>query len=62
LLMALGFVVAPGIAMGIDDMNAVPAWIWIGEIGWLGTFFLYPIWALWLGRVVRQAPAAVTVP
>jgi hypothetical protein len=55
LLMALVFVVAPGIAMGLDDMGAVPAWIWIGEIGWLGTFFVYPIWALWLGRVARPS-------
>lgn len=52
--MVLGFAVVPGIATGIDDMNAVPAWMWIGFVGWLGIFFLYPIWSIWLGVVLRR--------
>ena len=49
----LGFAVVPGIGMGINDMDTAPAWIWIGFIGWLGISFVYPIWCLWLGRVLK---------
>lgn len=48
-LMAVGVVTAPGVALGLDDMAAAPAWVWIGSIGWLGTFVAYPAWAIWLG-------------
>jgi hypothetical protein len=54
IIMALGFVVIPGIAMRLDDMDAAPAWVWIGFAGWLGIFFLYPIWSLWFGSVLRR--------
>lgn len=47
-------VAAPGVVMGIDDMATAPGWVWIAFIGWLGIFFLYPIWAILLGRVTRQ--------
>lgn len=49
-LMLFGFVTAPGIAMGLDDMAAAPWWIWIGFVGWLGAFIAYPAWAIWVGR------------
>lgn len=49
-LMLFGLVTAPGIAMGLDDMDAAPAWLWLGFIGWLGSFAAYPVWAIWLGR------------
>jgi len=49
-IMAIGFAVVPGIVMGLDDMDTAPAWIWIGYLGWLGIFFMYPIWSIWLGR------------
>jgi len=52
LLMALGFAAAPGIAMGFDDMAAAPGWIWIGFLGWIGTYLIYPVWAIWLGRLL----------
>jgi hypothetical protein len=54
-VMALGFVVAPGVLMGLDDANAAPGWIWLGFVGWLGIFFLYPTWSLWLGTLARTA-------
>jgi hypothetical protein len=47
--MVAGIVAVPGIGMGIDDMNAVPPWLWIFGIGWLGTYLLYPIWCLFMG-------------
>ena len=54
IVMALGIVVAPGIAMGVDDANTAPGWIWIGFVGWLGIFFLYPIWSIWFGNRLRR--------
>ncbi len=45
-VMALGVAVAPGIALRLDDMATAPAWVWIGFLGWLGVFVLYPVWAL----------------
>lgn len=50
-LMALGFISAPGIALRLDDMSAAPAWVWVGSMGWLGTFVVYPAWAFWLAAV-----------
>jgi hypothetical protein len=60
-VMALGLASIPGIVLGIDDMASAPGWIWIGSVGWTGTFVLYPIWALWFGRslVQRAAPGSV---
>jgi hypothetical protein len=55
LLMALGVAVAPGIALGLDAMGSAPGWIWIGMIGWLGTFVVFPAWAIWMGLVEMRA-------
>jgi hypothetical protein len=49
LVMAIGFVVVPGIAAGLDDVNAAPTWIWLGFVGWFGIFFLFPMWSIWFG-------------
>jgi hypothetical protein len=54
IIMATGMVVIPGIVMALDDMNTAPGWIWIGFVGWFGIFFLYPIWSIWLGSVLRR--------
>jgi hypothetical protein len=53
-LMATGVIVIPGIAMRLDDMNKAPAWIWIGFVGWLGIYVVYPAWSLWSGRVMLR--------
>jgi hypothetical protein len=58
-IMALGLASAPGIAMGLDDMAAAPRWIWIGFLGWIGTYLIYPAWSIWLGRVLLGGPANV---
>jgi hypothetical protein len=53
--MLAGIVAVPGIAMGIDDMSAVPPWLWIFGLGWLGTYVLLPAWSLWFGRSVSPS-------
>jgi hypothetical protein len=53
-IMAMGFATLPGIAMGLDDRDAAPGWIWIGFLGWIGTFIIYPVWRIWLGRVLLR--------
>jgi len=58
-VMALGFVDAPGVALGIDDAASAPAWIWLGFVGWLGIFVLFPVWTLWLARFERSSRARV---
>lgn len=52
-LMVVGAASAPGILLRLDDMATAPGWIWIGMVGWLGIFVLYPIWALMSGRRAR---------
>jgi hypothetical protein len=55
-LMVLGVVALPGVLLGLDDMDAAPAWVWIGFLGWLGIYVVYPAWAIWLGILeTRQA-------
>ena len=61
-LMALGIATAAGIPLGIDDMSTAPAWIWVGFIGWLGIYVVYPVWAIGTGLVEGRAvrPAIAT--
>jgi hypothetical protein len=62
-LMALGVATAPGILLRLDDMATAPSWVWIGLIGWLGIFVVYPAWAIWLGIVqTRQGARSIAVP
>ena len=56
-LMAVGVVALPGIVLGLDDMGAAPAWVWIAFIGWFGTFVAYPAWAIWLARIAMRVDA-----
>ena len=49
-LMALGLLGIPGILAGIDDMAFLPWYLYLALFGWLGTYILYPIWTIWLGR------------
>lgn len=47
--MTLGIITAPGILLRLDDMATAPAWIWPGQLAWLGTYLAYPAWAIWFG-------------
>jgi hypothetical protein len=58
ILLIIGLIVAPGIVMGVDDMDAAPWWVWVGFVGWLGIFVLLPIWSIWLGTGLRRASAS----
>lgn len=49
-IMSIGILSLPGIALRLDDPATAPWWAWIGILGWLGTYVLYPAWALWLSR------------
>ena len=55
LLMAIGFLVLPGIISQIDDPASASLLVNAGQLSWLGTFVLYPIWAVVLEREVRAA-------
>jgi hypothetical protein len=48
--MAVGLLGIPGIIRGIDSMESMPWYLYIAFFGWLGTYILYPIWTIWLGR------------
>lgn len=62
-LMAIGIAAAPGVVLGLDDMAAAPPWAWVGLVGWLGIFVVYPAWAIWLARVeMRPVRGAIAVP
>ena len=62
-LMALGIAAVPGILLRLDDMGAAPGWVWIGLVGWLGIFVVYPAWAIWLARVETSlARGAIPAP
>jgi hypothetical protein len=51
-VMAIGLTTLPGIAMRLDDMDVAPGWIWIGFLGWIGAYIMYPVWSILLGRTV----------
>lgn len=48
--MALGLIGIPGILARIDSMAFMPWYLYVALFGWLGTYVLYPIWTIWLGR------------
>ena len=50
--MAVGLLGIPGIFAGIDSMESMPWYLYIAFFGWLGTYILYPIWTIWLGRIL----------
>lgn len=57
-VMSLGFVLLPAIVARYDDAESAPWWVWLGFQGLAGTYVLYPVWAIWLGRILRR-PARV---
>jgi hypothetical protein len=55
IIMALGLATIPGIFNGIDSWEAAPWYVnyigWVGSLGWL---ILYPVWCIFLGRMLIQ--------
>jgi hypothetical protein len=50
--MAVGLLGIPGIFAGIDSIDSMPWYLYVAFFGWLGTYILYPIWTIWLGRTL----------
>ncbi len=50
--MAVGLLGIPGIIAGIDSMESMPWYLYIAFFGWLGTYILYPVLTIWLGRIL----------
>ena len=48
--MVVGLIGIPGIFTGIDSMESMPWYLYLAFFGYLGTYILYPIWTIWLGR------------
>src|SRR5258706_2486092 len=48
--MAFGLIGIPGIVARIDSMESMPWYLYIAFFGWLGTYVLYPILTILLGR------------
>ena len=45
-----GLFAVPGALMRIDAYDAMPGWLWLFSLGWLGVYVLYPVVAFVLGR------------
>jgi hypothetical protein len=53
ILMALGLATVPGIFRRIDAWGDAPWYVnYVGQVGALGWLVLYPIWCVWLGRIL----------
>jgi hypothetical protein len=50
--MAFGLLGIPGIVAHIDTMESLSWYLGLAYLGFLGTYILYPIWTIWLGRVL----------
>jgi hypothetical protein len=48
--MGIGLFGILGIFARIDSMETMPWYLYVAFFGWLGTYILYPIWTIWLGR------------
>jgi hypothetical protein len=50
--MTFGLLGIPGILTHVDTMESLPWYLGASYLGFLGTYVLYPIWAIWLGRIL----------
>jgi hypothetical protein len=50
--MAFGLLGIPGILARVDTMESLPWVLGTSYLGFLGTYVLYPIWAIWLGQIL----------
>jgi hypothetical protein len=61
-VMALGLIGIPGILTRIDNMDSMPGYLYVALFGWLGTYILYPIWTIWLGRALLSKQSNDRIP
>jgi hypothetical protein len=64
-VMLLGVLCLPGVLSGIDDQALAPWYVVVGQLGWLGTYVLYPAWCLRVAARLRAAapgPGAMLSP
>jgi len=52
--MVFGLFALPGIFAGIDSLESVPWYLTAVLPSGLGIYITYPIWCIWLGRVLLQ--------
>jgi hypothetical protein len=50
--MTFGLLGIPGILARVDTMASLPWYLGASYLGFLGTYVMYPIWAIWLGRIL----------
>jgi hypothetical protein len=60
-IMAVGLLTGPGIVGRIDDPVVAPWFVNVGQPGSLGWLLLYPIWNIWLGRLLLSDRLRVQV-
>lgn len=51
-IMAVGLLTVPGIIRGVEAWEAAPWVVNLGQVGFLGWAAAYPIWCIWLGRLL----------
>jgi len=54
IVMAFGLFTLPGIFAGIDSLELVPWYLIASLPSGLGIYATYPIWCIWLGRVLLK--------
>ena len=50
--MVMGLLGIPGILARVDTMESLPWYLGAAYLGFLGTYILYPIWTIWVGRIL----------
>jgi hypothetical protein len=53
-VMLTGLLAVPGVLTRVDDQDAAPWYVVAGQVSWLGTYLLYPIWCLRLTTSGRR--------
>jgi len=54
IVMAMGILSLTGILSRIDSMEALPWYLNVAYLAFLGIYILYPIWGIWFGRVLLK--------
>jgi len=50
--MAVGLLTGPGIVGRVDDPALAPWFVYVSPVASFGWLLLYPIWSIWLGRLL----------